>query len=82
MLRALESAVCDQQGMWLFFDKLIPPEEEDVQDKKKDAKKAANKGKGPVANPEDLKPTNAKGWINLIHLMEPGVKSLTQRVML
>jgi hypothetical protein len=30
MLRALESAVCDQQGMWLFFDKLIPVEEEDA----------------------------------------------------
>lgn len=84
MLRSLESSICDARGMWLFFDKIIPVEEEVADPKAAASKKAPAKApaKGGTANPEDLKPTFTKGWLDLTPLMEPGVSSVTQRVFL
>ena len=84
MLRSLESSICDARGIWLFFDKIIPVEEEDAVAKAAATKKAPAKApaKGGTANPEDLKPTFTKGWLDLTPLMEPGVRSVTQRVFL
>lgn len=70
--------------MFVYFDKIVP--EEEAPDAKGAAatKKAPAKGpaKGGTATAEDLKPIYARGWLNLIPLLEPGVKSLTQRVFL
>lgn len=84
-LRHLESSICDTKGMWLYFEKVVPQEDEHAAEKGAPAaKKAPAKAaaKGGTANAEDLKPTYAKGWFNLVPLMHPGVKSLTQRIFL
>lgn len=85
ILRSLESSICDAKGIWLYFDKIIPQEDEHAAEKGAPAaKKAPAKApvKGGTANLEDLKPTFARGWFNLVPLMEPGIKSITQRVFL
>jgi hypothetical protein len=70
--------------MWVFFDKIIPVEEETEATKAAAAKKPPAKApaKAGTANPEDMKPTYTKGWLDLTPLMEPGVMSVTQRVFL
>ena len=74
MLRAFESSICDNKGLWVFFDKIVPQDEEQEVAKGAPAKKAPAKGvaKAGTANAKDLKPTYAKGWINLIPLLQPG----------
>lgn len=49
-LRSFESAVCDQKGLWINFDKIVPTTDDAVSSDPK-AKKAPAKGK--AANPED-----------------------------
>ena len=69
--------------MFVYFDKIVP-EEELIDAKGAAAKTAPAKApaQGGTATAEDLKPVYARGWLNLIPLLEPGVKSLTQRVFL
>jgi hypothetical protein len=56
-LRQFESAVCegDRKGCWVYFDKIVPKEEEIPNPA---AKKpiAPPKGKGPAVGVEELKP--------------------------
>ena len=80
----MESSICDSKGMWLYFEKVLPVEDEHAAEKGAPAKKAPAKApaKGGTASAEDLKPTFARGWFNLVPLMQPGVKSITQRIFL
>lgn len=81
-LRAFESAVCDhdRMGTWVYLDKIIPKEDENAANPA-GKKPAPAKGK-PAAAVDELKPQHAKAWLNLVPLMQPGAKSLTQRCML
>lgn len=62
-LQKFEQEVNDKRGVWLYFDKL-PPAEEDA---------AAKGGKPPAGKPgakaggaaEELKPVNGRVWIDL-----------------
>lgn len=79
-LRSFESAVCDQKGLWINFDKIVPTTDDAVSSDPK-AKKPPAKGK--AANPEDTqKPTHGRAWLNLTPFLTPGTKTLTQRVFL
>ena len=71
-LRAFESSVCDQKGCWVYFDKLVPREDETaVSSDPKAAKKPPAKSK--AQNPEDVqKPTHGRAWLNLTPLLSPG----------
>lgn len=67
-------------GTWVYIDKIIPKDEDPAA--AANAKKpAAAKGK-PAAAADELKPQHAKAWLNLVPLMHPGAKSVTQRCML
>lgn len=82
-LRKFESAVIDNQGCWIYFDRLVPKdEEEEVTGGKADPKKKAPPAKKGAkdANVEDMKPTHCKGWLDLTPLMHPGAKTVTQRL--
>jgi|688.fasta_scaffold178271_2 hypothetical protein len=65
--------------MFVYFDKIVPEEEPLDTKGALAAKKPPAKGpaKGGTATAEDLKPVYARGWLNLIPLLEPGVKSLS-----
>eukprot|EP00347_Sterkiella_histriomuscorum_P008804 403343688 len=67
-----EQEVTDKKGIYLFFDKLPPVEEEDP---KKAGQKAAPK-KGAV---EEMKPTHGRVWIDLYCLSEPGAVRVQNR---
>lgn len=56
-LRQFESAVCegDRKGCWVYFDKIVPKEEEVINPAAKKAPAPA-KGKGPAVGVEELKP--------------------------
>ena len=69
-LQAFEREVSDKRGVWLYFDKLPPSEEE----------AAAKGGKPPAGKPgakpgapagEELKPVNGKIWIDLTQFTDP-----------
>jgi len=78
-LRSFESAVCDDKFCWIYFDKLVPQDDENEAPSK--AKKPAAKGKAP-ATAEEAKPTHARGRLDLTPLMHPGATMLIQRVFL
>ena len=80
-LRAFESSVCDQKGCWVYFDKIVPREEETIQSSDPKAKKPPAKGKAPTSE-EVQKPTHGRAWLNLTPLLTPGINTLTQRVFL
>lgn len=80
-LRSFESSVCDQKGCWVYFDKIVPREEDTVTSSDPKAKKAPPKNKGAAA--EDVqKPTHGRAWLNLTPFLSPGQKTITQRVFL
>ena len=86
-LRAFESAIIDEHGCYVYFDRLVPVEDEtqeaEGKDKKKaPAKAAPKKATKNAADAEDSKPTHCRGWFDLTPLMHPGVKSITQRIAL
>lgn len=56
-LRQFESAVCegDKKGCWVYFDKIVPKEEE-VPNLSAKKPVAPVKGKGPAVGVEELKP--------------------------
>jgi hypothetical protein len=83
-LRAFESDVCEQDamGVWVLVEKLVPKEEESAQAAPGKKAPAPAKGKGPATGIEDLKPIHSKAWLDLKPLLHPGVKTLTQRVLL
>ena len=79
-LRKFESQVIDDRGCFIYFDKIVPVEEE--------AEAAAAGGKKPPAKApakkpakdavvEEAKPTHTRGWFDLSPLMHPGVKTVT-----
>ena len=77
-----ESAVCDARGMWVYFDKVVPQDEEaEAADPKAKGKKAPAKGK-PASATEETRPTYGRAWVNLTPLMHPGATKMTQRVFL
>jgi hypothetical protein len=82
-LRKFESQVIDDRGCFIYFDKIVPVEEEH-QDEKAGGKKAAPKAPAKKAAKdavvEEAKPTHCRGWFDLTPLMHPGTKSVTQRV--
>lgn len=81
-LRKFESAVCDARGMWVYFDKVVPQDEEaEAADPKAKGKKAPAKGK-PASATEETRPTYGRAWVNLTPLMHPGATKMTQRVFL
>mmetsp|Transcript_6930 Transcript_6930/g.8301 ORF Transcript_6930/g.8301 Transcript_6930/m.8301 type:complete len:260 (-) Transcript_6930:2418-3197(-) len=80
-LRAFESSVCDQKGCWVYFDKIVPRDDEAAANSDPKAKKAAPKGKAPTSE-EVQKPTHGRAWLNLTPLLTPGVSTLTQRIFL
>lgn len=72
VLKTFESAICDHKGIFVYFDKIVPQEDEaDTNAKIAKSKKVSAKAtvKGATANAEDFKPTFAKGWLNLIPLL-------------
>ena len=71
-LRNFESSVCDQKGTWVYFDKVVPREEETIQSSDPKAKKAPAKSKAPTSD-EVLKPVHGRAWLNLTPLLNPGV---------
>lgn len=72
-LRCWESSVSDDRGIWFYFTKAVPVEEEaEVKGKKAPAK-------GKAANTEEAKPTYGKAWLDLTQLMHPGSKSVSLR---
>jgi len=76
-----ESNVTDQNGCWIYLDRIVPKEEEPVAAAAGAKKPPAPPAKGKVSLPtEELKPTFGKAWINLTQLMHPGATTLTQRV--
>lgn len=82
-LRKFESQVIDDRGCFIYFDKIVPAEEENHDEKaggKKAAPKAPAKKQAKDAVVEEAKPTHCRGWFDLTPLMHPGVKSVTQRV--
>lgn len=80
-LRTFESSVCDQRGIWVYFDKIVPQEEETAANVDPKAKKAPAKSKAPTSD-EVQKPTHGRAWLNLTQLMEPGASCVNQRVFL
>ena len=80
-LRTFESSVCDRKGTWVYFDKIVPREEETAVSQDPKAKKPPAKSKAQVTE-EVPKPTHGRAWLNLTQLLNPGVKSVTQRVFL
>ena len=84
-LREFESWVCDNKGCWVYFDKVVPHEEEAEATAPAGGKKAPAKApaKGKAQTPaEDAKPTHGRAWLNLTPLLQPGVKQVTQRAFL
>ena len=66
-LRDFESSVCDSKGCWVYFDKIVPHEEEEKDAPtggKKPPAKAPPKGK-PQTTTEEAKPTHGRAWLNL-----------------
>jgi hypothetical protein len=79
-LRAFEAAVIDEHGCYVYFDRLVPVEDEaqeESKDKKKAPAKAAPKKAKQDQNQEEAKPTHCRGWLDLTGMMHPGVKSIT-----
>ena len=73
----------DERGCYVYFDRLVPAEDEaqeESKDKKKAPAKAAPKKAKQDQNQEEAKPTHCRGWLDLTGMMHPGVKSITQRV--
>jgi len=68
-IQKLEQDINDHKGIWLYFDKL-PPAEEDA---------AAKGGKPPAGKPgakpggatEEMKPVNGRAWIDLTQFSDP-----------
>jgi hypothetical protein len=82
-LRKFESQVIDDRGCFIYFDKIVPVEEENEAEKaggKKPPAKAPAKKQAKDAVVEEAKPTHCRGWFDLTPLMHPGTKSVTQRV--
>lgn len=79
-----ESNVTDNNGCWVFFDKIVPKEDETAAAAGgAAAKKPAAPAKAKNALPtEEAKPTYGKAWLDLTPLMHPGATSLTQRIFL
>lgn len=81
-LRAFESSVCDQKGCWVYFDKLVPREDETVTSTDPKARKPPAKAAKTQSAEDVQKPTHGRAWLNLTPLLTPGTTSLTQRVFL
>jgi hypothetical protein len=81
-LRAFESSVCDQKGCWVYFDKVVPREEETSASIDPKAKKPAAKASKAVSAEDVQKPTHGRAWLNLMPLLTGGTKQVTQRVFL
>lgn len=72
-LQRFEREINENRGVWLYFDKL-PPAEEDA---------AAKGGKPPAGKPgakvggavEELKPVNGRAWIDLTVFSNPNQDS-------
>jgi hypothetical protein len=68
-IQKFEQDINDHKGIWLYFDKL-PPAEEDA---------AAKGGKPPAGKPgakpggaaEEMKPVNGRAWIDLTQFSDP-----------
>jgi hypothetical protein len=70
-LQKFEKEVYEQKGIWIYFDKL-PPAEEDAA--AKGAKPPAGKAGGAkpgLGAGEELKPVNGKVWLDLTVLTDP-----------
>ena len=73
-LQKFEQEISDKRGVWLYFDKL-PPAEEDA---------AAKGGKAPPGKPgakpgtasEEVKPVNGRAWIDLTQFSNPNQPSV------
>eukprot|EP00830_Metopus_es_P014783 TRINITY_DN4053_c0_g2_i1.p1 TRINITY_DN4053_c0_g2~~TRINITY_DN4053_c0_g2_i1.p1 ORF type:complete len:1046 (-),score=328.50 TRINITY_DN4053_c0_g2_i1:39-3137(-) len=74
-LIAFEEYVNTENGCWLYFDRLLPIEEEDT--KKGKGKPPAKKGQ---VEPE--KPLRGKAWVPFYELMKPGGTETDLRVFL
>ena len=85
-LREFESNICDNKGCWVYFDKVVPHEEEATEHAaaggKKAPAKAPPKGKTGQTSAEEAKPTHGRAWLNLTQLLQPGVKQCTSRAFL
>jgi hypothetical protein len=76
----LESDVCDKKGTWVYFEKIIPKEDESMTAPAANAKKAPPP-KGKAATPmEEAKPTYCRAWLDLTPLLHPGACTLEQRI--
>lgn len=77
-----ESNVTDQNGCWIYLDKIVPKDEEPVAAAGAGAaKKPPPPAKGKASLPtEEIKPTFGKAWIDLTQLMHPGATTLSQRI--
>ncbi len=72
-IQKLEQDITDSKGIWLYFDKLPPPEED----------AAAKGGKPPAGKPgakaggaaEEMKPVNGRAWIDLTQFSDPAQPS-------
>jgi len=72
----LEEYITDEKGCWIFFNKVLPKEDEEVPDPKKKGKPA----KG--ASAEDDKPIYGRAWLDLSTLKEPGETKISARIYL
>jgi hypothetical protein len=77
-LQKFEQEINDNKGVWLYFDKMPPSEEEAAA---KGGKPAAGK---PGAKPgapagEEIKPANGKIWIDLTQFGDPSQPSSLQQ---
>lgn len=69
----LESDTVDNQGCWVYFDKLVPKEEDAVTQQATSQKKTApSKGKPTGVPVEEAKPVFARAWLDLTPLLHPG----------
>ena len=72
-LQRFEQEITDNKGVWLYFDR-VPPSEDEA---------AAKGGKAPPGKPgakpgattEELKPVNGKVWIDLTSFGDPSQPS-------
>lgn len=71
-----EEAVRAENGCWIFFNKLMPKED----DKAADPKAKAKGGKGPAV--EEEKACYGRAWIDFTPLKDPGSRRIETRVYL
>lgn len=71
----LEECVKAETGVWVFFNKLLPKEDDEAHDTKK-------KGKGKSAAVEEEKPVYGRAWLDLSSLKDPGETKVEARIFL